>query len=283
MKRIATRIVRRIVTTGILALVTASGCGRRGDDPPIVVEADTLRSLAMPEGDTFDAERASMPEVVVIEEPAVPSRPLEPEPDPGGSGAQVREEPAPSGQASSEGPAAEVDASPLMLPAGTRLALELRTPLHSATIRVGDRFAARSTRSVVLGSRTAIEPGALVEGRVAGVTRADDDEPGRIELDFRTLVLTSGERLPLEAEIASVAGRDADMGSGPRAGQVIGGAGAGAGVGGVMGGRKGAVIGAVVGAVGAVLIAGASDHEVVVSSGTPIEITLRAPIELPAP
>jgi hypothetical protein len=280
------RSIAAIIGTGLL--VVAVDCRRGGDEPPIVVEADTTRSAGADDVVLPDSlPPAAEPEVIVIEERQVAQPEAQPEPlgtpsETGGLQERVGIPPPPE----LEEPDVETDTEApdrFVLEAGTRLALELRTPLHSATIRVGDRFAARTMRSVTIEGHTALEPGALVEGRVAGVTRADDDEAGRIELDFRALVLPSGARLPLEAEIASIAGRPAETGGGPQPGQVIGGAAGGAGVGGVVGGRKGAVIGAVVGALGGVLMAGASDHEVVVPSGTPIDITLRAPIEVPAP
>ena len=279
------RSIAAIIGTGLL--VVAAGCRRGGDEPPIVVEADTTRSAGADDALSDSLPPAAEPEVIVIEEREVASPEAQPEPlgtpsETGGLQERVGISPPPE----LEEPDAETDAEApdrFVLEAGTRLALELRTPLHSATIRVGDRFAARTMRSVTIEGYTALESGALVEGRVAGVTRADDDEAGRIELDFRALVLPSGARLPLDAEIASIAGRPAEPRAGPQPGQVIGGAAGGAGVGGAVGGRKGAVIGAVIGALGGVLMAGASDHEVVVPSGTPIDITLRAPIEVPAP
>ncbi|MFN2421163.1 MAG: hypothetical protein ABR527_07255 [Gemmatimonadota bacterium] len=279
------RSIAAIIGTGLL--VVAAGCRRGGEEPPIVVEADTTRPAGADDAALSDSlPPVAEPEVIVIEEREV--APPEAQPDPLGSPSEtggLQERVGISPPPELEEPDAETDEAPdrFVLEAGTRLALELRTPLHSATIRVGDRFAARTMRSVTIEGHTALEPGALVEGRVAGVTRADDDQAGRIELDFRALVLPSGARLPLDAEIASIAGRPADTSGGPQPGQVIGGAAGGAGVGGVLGGRKGAVIGAVVGALGGVLMAGASDHEVVVPSGTPIDITLRESIEVPAP
>ena len=171
-----------------------------------------------------------------------------------------------------------------VLPAGTRLALELRTPLHSGTSRVGDRFAVRTVEPVVLGELVALEPGALVEGRIAGVVRSGEaGDPGRIELDFRDLVLPDGRRVPLEAEIASVAGREAEVAARPPAASVAGSAAGGAILGGAVGGARGAAIGAVIGAVGATLVASARDHEVVVPSGTRLEIILTTPLDVPAP
>lgn len=262
--------------TAAALIVALAGCRDR-PEPPIVVEADTARMEAPIASPVVESEApASAPEVVVIEERAraTGGRPVA---EPGrarlGEAAPVPD---------TRPPAAMEPAGPIELAAGTRLALELKTPLHSASTRAGDRFAARTTEPVEVGGRPALEAGALIEGRVAAVVSAGSgDEAGRIELDFRTIELPSGERVPLAAEIASVAGRPADPAPRPGPGQVITGAAVGAGVGGAVGGRKGAAIGAIVGAVGTTLVAGARDHEVVVPSGTAIEIVLTAPVEIP--
>lgn len=259
-------------------LVTILAC-RHQPEPAIVVEADTTRGSAPAESARVEPDSAQAePEVVVIEE-RVPAPARGPEPGPAATRVQER---GPDVEAPS--PEAEVagEAGPIVLREGTRLVLELKTPLHSASTRVGDRFAARTAQAVEVEGRTAIEAGALVEGRVAAVVSAGSgEEPGRIELDFRSIELPSDERLPLHAEIASVAGRPAEPVRRPSPAAIVGGAAVGAGVGGAVGGRKGAAIGAIVGAFGTTLIAGARDHEVVVPSGTEIEITLTAPLEIP--
>ncbi len=272
--------------TSLLIAALALAC-RTEPQATIVVEADTTL-VSGPARPVVVPEPAAAPEVQVVEEPLTAAT--------GPSPAVDREEPAGGGlpRAGSENPeeaaadeprteAAE-PAPPRFVPMGTRLVLALGTPLHSGTIRVGDRFAARTTEPVLVDGWTALQPGVLVEGKVADVVRAGEaGEPGRIALDFRDLVLPTGERLPLSAEIASVAGREAERPPAPSARSVAGGAVGGAVLGGAVGGRKGAVIGAVVGAVGTTLVAGARDHEVVVPSGTEIEIVLTAPLVLATP
>jgi hypothetical protein len=276
----------RILDLCLVAMPAAFAMVCRTEPPDIIVEADTTMVASGPARPMVQpAPAPAAPEVIVIEEraavePALAVEPpaRDPAPSPGDpSGAGV-----PSPQLTDPEPVASLSEPPV-LPAATRIALELRTPLHSGTTRVGDRFAARTVEPLAIGGRTLVEPGALVEGRVAAVVRAGEaGEPGRIELDFRDLVLAGGERVPLDAEIASVAGREAEPSeAGPV--EVVGGAAGGAVLGGAVGGKRGAVIGAVIGAVGATLIANARDHEVVVPSGTPMEITLTAPLEIPEP
>jgi type IV secretion system protein VirB10 len=265
---------------GVLPAMLAVACRT---EPPaaIVVEADTtavvVSGSARPVVEPAPAPQA--PEVVVIEERVVaPASEPDAPPAPARSEGLADAEPAEPGVAGDPEPPRS---GTYVLPAGTRLVLELRTPLHSGTSRVGDRFAVRTVEPVVLGESVALEPGSLVEGRIAGVVRSGEaGDPGRIELDFRDLVLPDGRRVPLEAEIASVAGREAEVAARPPAAAIAGSAAGGAVLGGAVGGARGAAIGAVIGAVGATLVASARDHEVVVPSGTRMEIVLTTPLEI---
>jgi len=183
-------------------------------------------------------------------------------------------------------PVEPVRSGPVVVPEGTRFDAELRTPFHSATSRVGDRFAARMLEPLERDGRLAVPKGALVEGRVVRVASAEDDEgPGLVELELVSLVLPPGERIPLDARVVGVEPRKVVTGGGaPRAAGAVTGAGAGAAAGGILvGGRGGAAIGAILGGVaGAALLSGDPDHELVVPGGTILAITLRGPLEVPA-
>lgn len=174
---------------------------------------------------------------------------------------------------------------PIVVPEGTRFDVELRTPFHSATSRVGDRFAARTLEPLETDGRVAVPAGALVEGRVVRVASAEDDEgPGLVELELVSLMLPSGERIPLDARVVGVEPRKVVTGGGaPRAAGAVAGAGAGAAAGGILvGGRGGAAIGAILGGVtGVALLSGDPDHELVVPGGTVLAITLRGSLEVP--
>lgn len=271
----------------VLPLILA-GC-RDESEPPIVVEESP--AVAPLPSEPVDSLASSEPEVVIVEERIPTLAPANSDAAAPGdravetASARTEEPAVEAGELTDGGPVPDdrPESAARFLPAGTRLALDLKTPLHSATTRVGDRFAARTTNATAVGGEIALERGTLVEGRVARVVSAEGGDAGMIELDFRTLVLPSGARIPIEAEIASVAGRGVEAPSGPSAGQVVGGAAAGAAAGAVLGGGRGAAIGAVLGAAGVAIVAGAREHEVVVPSGTPLEIVLTAPLENPAP
>ncbi|MEJ2152588.1 MAG: glycine zipper family protein, partial [Gemmatimonadota bacterium] len=179
------------------------------------------------------------------------------------------------------------------LPEGTQLELELRTPLHTATTLVGDRFAARLIDDVQVGETVVLPAHTLVEGRVSRVVRADegdDEEPARVELEFRSLLLPSGERRPFKAELVDPAADEleADVESDAGGDRVVGGAkGAltGALLGQVLGGgSRSVLVGAILGGVaGATLVASAPDREVIVPSGTLLTVVLNVPIRISLP
>lgn len=249
--------------------VAAAGGACRG-------EPDSARSV--------EVRRAESPAPAsTVANPGPPAEEIAALDSPGSSPAVADppESPEPAGGADPENAAVE----PRVVPAGAMLRAELRTPLHSAITRPGDRFAARLVESVAAEGEVVVPAGTLIEGRVGRVVSADDPETtARIELDFRRLVLPSGERIPFAGELASPEARAAEAGPRRRPGEgVAAGAAVGAAVGGMIGeSRRAAVAGAVVGAaVGASIVAAGPDREVVVPGGTPLPVVLREPLEIP--
>src|ERR1039457_4322898 len=99
------------------------------------------------------------------------------------------------------------------VPAGTALMVKLETTLATFSNKAGDPFQARLTQAVVLGGKTAIPAGAMVEGRITKVA-----EPRRISgkptigILTEALVLPTGERFFLDATLVDPnAGRDTDV------------------------------------------------------------------------
>jgi hypothetical protein len=89
----------------------------------------------------------------------------------------------------------------ITVPPETRLSVVTSTPVDSATSRPGTAVAGEITEPVAIEGREAIEVGARVEGQVARVEpAADADGRGHMLLAFHTLVLTDGERTPIETE-----------------------------------------------------------------------------------
>lgn len=291
----------------VVACAVTLGCAEAPEerpDPPVVVEDAgpvTVEPAPDPLRPTSEAEAVPPPEIVLapdersrgVEEPRE-SLPVEPEPVPERTGPDAAEDADSGAPRSSEAPAeaegpegaeGAPDSGPRFVPAGVSVDAELRTPFHSATTRVGDRFAARTLEPIVIDGRTAVETNTLVEGRVVRVASAEGPGGrGLVELDLTSIVLPSGERIPLEADVAAVEPRRVPTGRGrSKAEGAAVGAGAGGAAGAILGGsRKATAIGAILGGVaGAVLVSGEPDHELLVPSGTVLTITLEAPLEVP--
>lgn len=177
------------------------------------------------------------------------------------------------------------------VPAGTALMVKLETTLATFSNKAGDPFQARLTQAVVLGGKTVIPAGAMVEGRITKVA-----EPRRISgkpaigILTEALVLPTGERFLLDATLVdtNIPGTDVNQegefkGSGhDRRDQLETGGGTAGGmlIGGLIGGPPGVVIGGVVGA-GATGAHWLSKHRsATMPAGTTLTIELNRPLAM---
>lgn len=177
----------------------------------------------------------------------------------------------------------------LLVPAGTKIAMQLRNAISTKTARAGDAVYAQTTFPVAIDDRLLIPPGTYVQGRISNVKRAGRVK-GRAEVlfHFKTMVFPNGytvslpgavERADSEKTKVSDAegtiqhdgekGKDAaTVGTSAAQGAAVGaiatrGA-AGAGVGGAIGGATGLAIG---------LLSRGGD--VTLETGTSIEMVLQ--------
>lgn len=182
---------------------------------------------------------------------------------------------------------------PVIIPAGTRILLELQEYLSTRSVGRGDPFAAIVVRDVYVGNALAVPETTVVNGRVGRVVR-----PGRagaraeLNLEFESFKFPSGEEILLAATLSGVgssegsvkdvegtvqgrgtAGRDAATVAGTSAGGAV--------IGGIAGGGKGAGIGALVG--GLIGLAGAlssKGRDIELPKGTFVEITLDEDLKI---
>ncbi|MGA2023095.1 MAG: hypothetical protein ABSH02_21085 [Candidatus Sulfotelmatobacter sp.] len=179
------------------------------------------------------------------------------------------------------------------VPAGTGLIVKLETTLATFSNKAGDPFQARLMQAVVLGGKTVIPAGAMVEGRVTKVA-----EPRRISgkptiaILPEALVLPTGERLFLDATLVDTDIRGTDVnqegefkGSGHDRGDELetgGGAAGGMLIGGLIGGPPGILIGGVVGA-GSTGAHWLSKHRsATLPAGTTLTLELNRPLAMTA-
>jgi hypothetical protein len=107
-------------------------------------------------------------------------------------------------------PAVEGEKAPedlIVLPAGTRIPLQLRQPISTKGAQAGDPIYAQTTFPIVLNSMIVVPAGTWVQGVVDGVKRAGRIK-GTAELQFHltTIIYPNGYTLDMAAAIAKVPG-----------------------------------------------------------------------------
>lgn len=167
------------------------------------------------------------------------------------------------------------------VPAGTTLAIELKTALTSATAAVEDPVEGVLRRAVVIDGLEVVPAGAALGGSVTAADRAGRVK-GRAHLALRfTTLAANDEGLPIATAAIS---RDARTTKRRDAAKVGIGAGAGALVGAIVGGKKGAVVGGTVGAgAGTGVVLATRGEEVELGVGANLTTTLTRPLVVRVP
>lgn len=162
------------------------------------------------------------------------------------------------------------------VPAGTTLAIELKTGHASDTSRVEETVRGVLRRPLLVDGREIAPVGAALTG---SVTAADESGKvkgrARLVLRFSSLVIDDAE-----TNIATVAiAREAAATKKKDAAKIGIGAGAGAVIGAIAGGKKGAVVGGTVGAgAGTGVVLATRGDEVQLPAGSVVSTTLSQPL-----
>ena len=205
--------------------------------------------------------------------------PVTPVPEPAG---------APSASQTYDPPPAEAAAIPdvpavperrfdeLVVPADAVIGLQIDNSVTTDTARVEDRVSARVTRDVRTGGLVAIPAGAKVQGSVVMVERGGKfKERARLGVRFHTIVLASGETVPIQSETVY---REGESPTGQSAAKISGSAIGGAILGAIIGGGKGAIIGGATGAgAGTAAVAAGDRSEAKLSAGSNVTVRLASP------
>jgi hypothetical protein len=95
----------------------------------------------------------------------------------------------------------KVPAAPVIVPAGTPLAIELSANVGTRTSRIGDRVEARLANDLVVAGRIAAAAGANVTGSVTWIVPGGDglDALPMLGLTFDSLVAKNGATVPIVA------------------------------------------------------------------------------------
>jgi hypothetical protein len=179
----------------------------------------------------------------------------------------------------------------MSVPEGTPLKVKLQTTISTFSSKVGDPFQGKITEPVVIGGKTLIPAGAMVEGRVTRLS-----EPRRIKgkptigIFPEHLILPDGQRLLLNAVLVDtdIHGTDVNeegqfKGSGHERRdqiEVAGGTGAGMLLGGLIGGGPGLLVGGAVGAGATTTHWLVQRRSAVLPSGTELVLELSRPMTM---
>lgn len=165
---------------------------------------------------------------------------------------------------------------PVTVPAGALLPLEFRTPLSTETTSVGESFETVLVQDVAVGGSVAIPVGSKVLGTVTE-SRGPKKIGGRarLSLRFETLVLDSGERVPISAHFAQTGKSETPKDAAIIGGSTLGGAILGEAIDEGEGTVVGGVVGAIAGVAGAIKTRG---KPLTVPAGTVMAIELTQPV-----
>lgn len=201
-----------------------------------------------------------------------------------------------SGPSSGSGPGGDRANTPLLIPAGTKVALALSNAISTKGTREGDAVYAHTTFPVALNNRIVVPAGTYVQGRITHIQRGGHAS-GRAEVSmhFSSLIYASGYTVLLpgalesapDVDKASVKDKEGtiqqDSQTGQEAATIAGSAGSGAVIGGLSQGAKGGLIGAGAGgAVGTAIAMLSRGKDVILPAGTTFEMVIQREVELDA-
>jgi hypothetical protein len=188
----------------------------------------------------------------------------------------------------------DAPASPVIVPAGARVLLQLDDLLTTRMNQRGDPFTAIVTRDVFVGNALAIPEGSAILGTVGEVIRAGRVKgKAQMTLRFEKIRFKNGNEVPFsatltglgsggEGQVVNPEGTYENKGNVGRDATVVGATtGSGAVIGVIAGGGKGAAIGAAIGGlVGLAGVLTTRGEDIELTKGTLMEIMLDQELTL---
>jgi hypothetical protein len=184
--------------------------------------------------------------------------------------------------------------SRLVVPANTTIPLELRNTINSRTAYAGQSIYCETIYPITVQNRILLPVGTYVKGAITQVRR-----PGRVKgkaelgLRFDSITLPDGTTRPLRAILSGYAGNgkegfrrdeskvEGESSKGQDAATVAVSGAEGATIGAIARGAKGAGIGGATGGLGGLIwVLATRGKDVVLPSGTNLELQLTAPLDL---
>lgn len=168
--------------------------------------------------------------------------------------------------------------TPIVVPAGTQLAVALSQELHTRTVQVGAPVDGTLASDLRIDGRTAAKAGAPVKGVVTEVISGSNKIGGipTLGLRFDTLVAADGSTRTINASYLQQAKSE----TGKDTAKILGGAAAGAVIGHQVDDDKGKVIGGLLGAGAGAAMAKKTGGDIKLTAGQVLDVTTSTSFEV---
>ncbi len=175
-------------------------------------------------------------------------------------------------------PKAAAPAAPIVVPAGTRLAVELVTPLSTKTNKVGNSVDGRLASDLMIGDRRAAKAGAAVHGSIVQVISGSKKVGGTptLGIAFDSLVAVNGASVSINAPYTQVGKSE----TGKDTAKIVGGAAVGAIIGHQVSDKNGSVVGGLLGGAAGTAAAKNTGGEVVLAAGEVVNVSTQSSFEV---
>jgi hypothetical protein len=169
-------------------------------------------------------------------------------------------------------------ATPIVVPAGTPIAVALSQDVHTKTVQVGTPVDGTLASDLRIDGRTAAKAGAPVKGVVTEVISGSNKIGGipTLGLRFDTLVAADGSTRTINASYLQQAKSE----TGKDTAKILGGAAAGAVIGHQVDDDKGKVIGGLLGAGAGAAIAKKTGGDIKLTAGQVLDVSTSASFEV---
>ena len=179
--------------------------------------------------------------------------------------------------ATAAAPKAAPPAMPILVPAGTQLAIEVTTPVSTKTNKVGDSVDARLASDLVIGDRRAAKAGASVHGTITQVISGSKKVGGTptLGITFDSLV-ANGASVSINAPFTQLGKSE----TGKDTAKIVGGTAAGAIIGHQVSSKNGSVVGGLLGAAAGTAAAKNTGGEVTLAGGQVVTVATQSSFEV---
>jgi hypothetical protein len=175
-------------------------------------------------------------------------------------------------------PKAAPPPTPILVPAGTQLAVELVSPVSTKTNNVGDRIDARLASDLMIGDRRAAKAGASVQGSITQIISGSKKIGGTptLGVTFDSLVVANGSSVSINAPLTQLGKSE----TGKDTAKIVGGAAAGAIIGHQVSSKNGSVVGGLLGGAAGTAVAHSTGGEVTLAAGQVVTVATQSSFEV---